>query len=431
MLACVGVSLMCGPVWSQSAADIATAREQAKLGIAKYREGHLEEALDRLTRAQALYEAPVHLLFIARCQRDLGQLVEASETYRALSRTELGPDAPAPFTQAVQDGRTELDALTPRIPRLLIRVASEGAVPKLTLGDQELPAQAVGIPRPTNPGTHVVRVRAEGFEEAQQSIELAEGEQKVLVIELKAASKSEAPKPTASDEGTASQGALAQPSRSPVALVLGARLGAAVPAGKLPSEAVLAGSGEQVRFSEVAGPGGEIELRAGASILDRFGIWLLVAAQTFSKKGGVRDGGALGFQVDPGAPNLVSWGLMGSVGTPQGEIGGYAELGLLFSRSLTYPLAVAGPGAPNGCNVEASLPGTGLRLGGGANLPLSDALHLTPYGTLVLGGFEKRLLPLEGCLPNASGTQEVDIKDSPTSVSVSLGLGLEYFIGGR
>src|ERR1700743_1878747 len=90
---------------AQSAADKATAREAATEGIGLYRAGKYAQALDRLKRAQALYDAPVHLLYIARAEEKLGQLVEAPETYRSLDRYTLPAGAPAAWTAAVEDGR--------------------------------------------------------------------------------------------------------------------------------------------------------------------------------------------------------------------------------------------------------------------------------------------------------------------------------------
>src|SRR5690606_33025978 len=81
----------------QSAADKATARKLATEGIKLYQQGQFDDALDRLKRAQALYDAPVHLLYMARAQVKLGQLVEGAESYRRLVRTELDAKAPDVF----------------------------------------------------------------------------------------------------------------------------------------------------------------------------------------------------------------------------------------------------------------------------------------------------------------------------------------------
>jgi hypothetical protein len=218
--------------------------------------------------------------------------------------------------------------------------------------------------------------------------------------------------------------------KSPVALVLGARLGVAAPVGQLPGEVFIDTGEAPVRFSDLAGAGGEFELRAGASIVDRFGLWLVFSGQSFKEKNAVAAG-----RVEPGSPSSSSWGLTASVGTPRGELGGYFEAGFLLARSLTVPFAYNDL-LPGECSAEVILSGNGLRLGGGVNIPLSDVFHLTPYGTIGFGGFTSgRLDDSSGCYRKAFAAEgaatERRIGDSPTSASVSLGVGLEYFIGGH
>src|SRR5688572_19890431 len=115
-----GVLLTPGPVLAQSASDKATARKLATVGIKLYQEQKFEEALDKLRRAQELYDAPVHVLYMARCQVKLGKLVEGAESYRRLVRTELEPNAPDVFQTAITDGEKELAEVEPRVPFLTI-----------------------------------------------------------------------------------------------------------------------------------------------------------------------------------------------------------------------------------------------------------------------------------------------------------------------
>ncbi|HEU5073691.1 MAG TPA: hypothetical protein VFU02_05950, partial [Polyangiaceae bacterium] len=107
---------------AQSAADKATARNLATAGIKLYQQQKFEEALDKLKRAQELYDAPVHLLYMARCYVKLGKLVEGAESYRRLVRTELDANSPDVFQTAVADGEKELAEVEPRVPTLTINV---------------------------------------------------------------------------------------------------------------------------------------------------------------------------------------------------------------------------------------------------------------------------------------------------------------------
>src|SRR5689334_13286912 len=140
------VCALTAPSRAQSAADKATAREAATEGINLYRAGKYTDALDRLRRAQSLYDAPVHLLYIARAQDKLGQLVEAAENYRLLDHYTLPSGAPEAWTSAVEDGRKELAVLEPRIPKLRI-LASPGNVTDATvqIDGANVSAAVIGI----------------------------------------------------------------------------------------------------------------------------------------------------------------------------------------------------------------------------------------------------------------------------------------------
>lgn len=115
------------PLAAQSDGDKAAARRLAQDAIVAYRAERYEEALDKAQRAQALYDAPVHLLYMARALVKLGRLVEAAETYRTLGRLQLPANAPAPFREAIETAPVELAAFEAKIPLLRIEVSPAGA----------------------------------------------------------------------------------------------------------------------------------------------------------------------------------------------------------------------------------------------------------------------------------------------------------------
>jgi hypothetical protein len=171
---------------AQSAADKATARQLATQGIQYYQQGKNAEALDLLQKAEQLYDAPIHLVYIARAQAALGKLVEASETYRRLVRIDLPAGAPQAFRDAVSDGHKELPQLEPRIPSLRIDVSpSEAEGLKLKIDGEQLSSVVIGINRPTNPGRHFVEVSAIGYESASSSVELALGGKQTVSLRMK------------------------------------------------------------------------------------------------------------------------------------------------------------------------------------------------------------------------------------------------------
>ncbi len=448
--ACAALSISPGvprSAWAQgapaSAADKATARITATEGIQLFRDEKYAEALDRFNRAQELYDAPVHLVYIARCQRQLGSLVEAAEVYRTLIRQELAPDAPDVFVNAVEDGKQELAELEPRIPQVVIRIAPADAPNlRLTLDGNQLPTAVVGIRRPLNPGRRTLRVTADGFEPQEQVIDVDEGAHPEVAISLRPVESEAAHEAHAelSDESAQEQEEVTHggPSRSPLATVsmlLGARLGGVVPAGKLPGAAVHPQLEDDVRFKEVARVGGELELRIGAHFLKHWGVLGLLTLQQLNEQDGTFTGsGAIGSAVsfDPAAPSIGNLGFVVLGGTPRGEFGGYGELGLSVVRRLTMTTTASGAGGVAlTCDGEMVASGTALRVGAGVNIPLRRRLlHLTPYVTAQFGGVtDVTYTPSDDCpdiMPDAS------INDPGGNYStISFGIGGEFFIGGN
>jgi hypothetical protein len=174
-----------GTVQAESAADRATARPLATEGIQLFQQGKVPEALDKLERAQALYDAPIHLVYIARCQIKLNRFVDAAETYRRLVRTELAPNAPQAFKDAVEDARDELAELEPRIPVLRIEVKPTGVEGmEVKIDSQVVSAAVLGVDRPIKPGFHVVEVRAPDYAPYSKTVEVKPGTKDVLPVAL-------------------------------------------------------------------------------------------------------------------------------------------------------------------------------------------------------------------------------------------------------
>src|SRR5690606_8238924 len=135
--------------------------------------------------AQALYDAPVHLLYMARSQVQLGKLVDGAESYRRLVRTELDAKAPDVFKAAVADGERELAEVEPRIPVLTINVdPSSVAGLEIRLDDEPVSSAVLGVERPVDPGARVVVVQAPGYLTAQATVTLQEGETEAVSLSL-------------------------------------------------------------------------------------------------------------------------------------------------------------------------------------------------------------------------------------------------------
>jgi len=145
----------------------------------------LKEALGLMERAESLVHAPPHLLYIARANEKLGQLVQAREAYLKIRRERLKETDPEVFREAQATAEQELAALDPRIPTVAVNVeGASGAGLTVTMDGQPLAAALLGIPTPMNPGRHLFEARAPGTLPARQEITIAEGAKQTVVLRL-------------------------------------------------------------------------------------------------------------------------------------------------------------------------------------------------------------------------------------------------------
>ncbi len=161
------------------------ARSLAQAGVTAFGEGRYADAIDSLSRAETLIHSPVHLLYIARAQEKLGQLVGAHESYLKVTKEPVTDSSPAVFSQAVSEATTELEALRPRIPKLTVLVsAPAGVTPELSIDGEVISSALIGVPFPIDPGQHEVSARADGATSASEGIQIAEATTPSLELAL-------------------------------------------------------------------------------------------------------------------------------------------------------------------------------------------------------------------------------------------------------
>ncbi|MDC0745128.1 hypothetical protein [Polyangium mundeleinium] len=179
-----------GTASSQTAEEKAAARSLAQQGAEALQKKDYAEAIDLLSRAEAIIHAPPHLLLIGRGQVGLGKLVAARESFLKIIREELPASAPAAFKRAQEDARTELAAIEPRIGSLRIVLTGPGATDpaKVTvkLDEQGVTSALIGVHRPIDPGKHVVTATAAGRSPVTQEVSLGDGEKKEVSLEVEA-----------------------------------------------------------------------------------------------------------------------------------------------------------------------------------------------------------------------------------------------------
>lgn len=414
------VLFLCSSSFATSAADKATARELATSGIELFRAGKYDEALDKLKRAEQLYDVPVHLLYIARAQEKLGQLVESAETYRQLDHYTLPEGAPPAWVSAQEDGRKELPQVEPRVPKLkVILEPKDVAEPNLSIDGTKVSSAVVGVERPINPGKHHVEVTANGYTTASADVQIAEKESKDVSLKIERSAGTAGGGAATTGAGAAASQKTS--SKSAVGFMAGLRLGPAVPTGKLSTQTPT--STTTINTSDFFQSGAGAELHAGLRIAGYFTPVIFVEWEKYTDGSGKLQLGAPDVTGNVKNPSGTSVGFGLMVGTPPGKMGGFGEFDVALAHSLTATID-----QPNGSSCSVSATGPGFRLGGGGTFPLVRWLNLTPFAMITVAKPTK--YEPDGCNQVVSGVlRQFASSDFRTHEIIFLGVGGDLILG--
>jgi hypothetical protein len=126
---------------------IGAGREAALL----FEAGKWEEALRRFEEADAAAHSVVFVLYMARCQRELGDLAAALRLLESAAAEPLPADASEPMRRAQADATAELTEV-----REEMRVRAEETARQERASEVRLPSPLTGVPaRPGTPGSMV------------------------------------------------------------------------------------------------------------------------------------------------------------------------------------------------------------------------------------------------------------------------------------
>jgi hypothetical protein len=160
-----------------------SARKLGEEGNKLFAEGDFAGALDRYRRAEALVSVPTLGVRIARCLERLGRLVEATEKYVQVTRTEITPDSLPQHVEAVSQAKAELAALKPRVPSIVVQLDPPEGPAEVTIDDKPLPAALIGAGRSVDPGRHVI-VAVRGGKSDKKVIEIGEGRTETVTLSV-------------------------------------------------------------------------------------------------------------------------------------------------------------------------------------------------------------------------------------------------------
>jgi hypothetical protein len=435
VLLAAAAMLAATPSWAQTEADKATARTLAQQGVKLKNEGHHAEALERLQRAQQIFDAPTHLLLIAQCQVAIGKWVEGAETYRLLSRAAVGPRSPEAFRKAKEQGTQELAALEQRIPAVRIGVEPENVASlALAIDGEPVPAAVVGVDRVINPGDHEVVASAPGYARTAVKVRVSPGQRVPVRLRLERAASTSAgvplpapapapaavppvaPPPPADGRGPPStqpargaRDSQQRPSRDvapPLSIVLSVRALALYPWGSAGNAVIAQQSIEGGSVRDNYGPGGGFEVHGTLRFSRHFGAFLFGGAESLSNVDNAafyrRQLAIPGSSPDPRVAQTS--GIAGGVGlqfvTCRDCVALLAEasfLGRKLSQQLDSP-----------CAAEISRSGGMFKMLVGLELPVSRAMRITPFGAAAVGELT---------------SMQIDLRDSACALGPKAGSG--------
>jgi hypothetical protein len=167
--------------------EASIARELFDRGKAQWVAGEVNAALPTLLASQELMPRPSTLMLIADSYEKLGRLASASDSFRRAARLATEQQDPALARMAL----TREAALSPRVPRLEVRVAAPPPTGLLvTINGVEVRAEWLNAPMPLDPGSYRLDASAPGYVPFSTTVRLDEdvarpGEARVVGLDLR------------------------------------------------------------------------------------------------------------------------------------------------------------------------------------------------------------------------------------------------------
>jgi len=179
-------TVFAAPVGAQTPDDSerTAARALGNSGVEAYQAGDYATATDRLEKAYGILRVPSLGLWSARALVQTGKWVEALHRYLEVASLQVPSGDYAVQKQAQADAETDLAALRPRIPKLV--VVTEGAPladTEISIDGRSVPSNLAGEGRLVNPGRHVVEGRYAGTP-AQVEVTLAEAQKETATLKF-------------------------------------------------------------------------------------------------------------------------------------------------------------------------------------------------------------------------------------------------------
>ena len=171
-----------------SAQDRERARAFMDLGDEKSAAGDLEGALAAYQAADGIMGVPTTGLEVGRALEKLGRLVEARDAFVRVTRFSRETGESPVFTTARDKAAELATALAARIPQLTLKITGlpSGVRAEVSLDENPLRPEVLGLPLKVNPGKVSVKATAPGYLPLEREETIAERETKEIVLAFQA-----------------------------------------------------------------------------------------------------------------------------------------------------------------------------------------------------------------------------------------------------
>jgi hypothetical protein len=187
---CCALSSPAGPVHAQNADPVEEARANFQRALELEQARDYAGALKLFRQVGQVKLTPQVRYHIAACEENLGKMVAALGGYELALKH--GQGMPAGFLAEVQQS---IDYLKQRIPTVIVSRGEGAQAAAIELDGVQLGSKSIGIEVPLDPGPHVLRATAPGYQDFQETINVSEGDREEVTIDLVLLPKAVAPPP--------------------------------------------------------------------------------------------------------------------------------------------------------------------------------------------------------------------------------------------
>lgn len=201
-----GAGLLAAPRASaqRNAQDVAQARVLYSDGIDLKEKGDLKGALEKFKAAHQLGNTPLTGIELCRTHQTLHQPVEAREACLSVGRIGPIPEESQRSKDARVDAAKIAEAEKPKIGFIKVKLvgAPAGMPASVTIDGVQIPPAALDVPRPVDPGPHVILASVGGGGQTKASLETKEGESREVEVPVHPPPEGEKTPPPVAGGGT-------------------------------------------------------------------------------------------------------------------------------------------------------------------------------------------------------------------------------------